>query len=87
MVSLVYLAARASEEACCELRRAGYQVTEAFSVPEALWLCSQHYAETVVISAEFTDSAVIEVYRRYYTVQLKTDAHPQDIFTELPAAS
>ena len=87
MVSLVYLATRASDEACCELRRAGYQVIEAFSVPETFWLCCQHYAENVIISADFTDSAVVELYKRYHTLQLKADARPQDVFTELSAAS
>ncbi|MGC2696841.1 MAG: hypothetical protein WA738_13735 [Candidatus Angelobacter sp.] len=87
MVSLVYLAKCASDAFCGELRRAGYHVAEAFSVPETFWLCSQHYAETVIVSADFDDPALEHLQQRYNTLRMKAHASPGDVFAELSAAN
>lgn len=90
MLSLVYLAhgsLGASDPVCRDLRQGGNTIVEAFSVHEALWLCSQHHISTVVISAEFDDHQLHELSQRYVTIQLKFDASSRDVLGKLAAAS
>jgi hypothetical protein len=90
LLSVVYLAHDAHgapDSFCRDLRNGGNRVIEAFSVHEALWLCTQHYLSTVIVSATFGDHQLHELRQRYVTIKLKHDTRSSDVLGELAHAS
>jgi CheY-like chemotaxis protein len=83
MFSLVYLTADSHNVIAEPLRSAGYQVWEVFNVAEALWTCSQHYVNVILIDAAFQDPEVAVLNARYLTIQLKRAATEKDAAREL----
>lgn len=86
LLSVVYLTDDLADPLCRKLREAGHLVSEAFSVDEALWLCSQYRASIVVISAKFRDPKLFELQQRYSTIKLVVDTL-EDTLAELAKAS
>lgn len=88
MLSFVYLAPAhgAPDLVCRDLRNGGNSVIEASSVPEAVWLCTQHHISTVLVSAGFDDRQLHELRQRYVTIKLKYDSRSSDVLGALAKA-
>jgi len=90
LLSFVYLthdAHGAPDSLCRDLRNSGNRVIEASSVHEALWLCTQHYLSTVIVSATFDDHQLHELRQRYVIIKIKHDTCSSDVLGELAKAS
>lgn len=93
MLSFVYLAHDAHDahgapdSVCRDLRKGGNTIVEAFSVHEAVWLCTQHHVSTVIVSASFDDRQLHDLRQRYVTIKLKHDTRSSDVLGQMAAAS
>jgi hypothetical protein len=61
----------------------GYQVWEALSVSEVLYLIEHEAVDAVVIAPEVEDKEVVNVQLRNITIQLEENAKLQDLIWEL----
>ena len=80
MTSLIYLSTCAPSVIADDLIRAGYQVWEALSVSEVLYLLEhQKEIEVVLIAPDVEDRELIAAQLRRPTIQLKPRATAQDV--------
>jgi ABC-type nitrate/sulfonate/bicarbonate transport system ATPase subunit len=49
----------------------GYHVCEAFSVSEAVWLCTQNHIGIIVVAHDFEDPEKVELRKRFVVFNLK----------------
>jgi hypothetical protein len=83
VISLVYLSKRAPSRLADELMACGYQVWEALSVSEVLYLIEHEAIDLVVISAEVEDKELIRDQLRNISIQLQENAKLEDVIWEL----
>lgn len=83
MVSFVYLRNEFSRAFASELFVPGYCVHEAFSLSEAVWLCTQQHLGIVVIADNFEDPETGRLQSSYITMSLKPDLTVKDFLWEL----
>jgi hypothetical protein len=83
MISLVYLSNQAPTKLASDLMTFGYQVWEALSVSEVLYLIEHETVNAVVIAPEVEDKELVSVQLRNITIQLQEDAKLQDLIWEL----
>jgi hypothetical protein len=48
-----------------------YHICEAFSVSEAIWLCTQHHIGIVIVAHDFKDPEKLELRKRFVVFNLK----------------
>jgi len=80
---VVYLSNQAPSKLADELMARGYQVWEALSVSEVLYLIEHEAVDVVVISAEVEDKELIRVQLRNISIQLQDNAKLEDAIWEL----
>jgi hypothetical protein len=83
VISLVYLSNQAPSKLASDLMACGYQVWEALSVSEVLYLLEHETVHVVVIAPEVEDKELVSVQLRNITIQLERDAKLQDLIWEL----
>jgi hypothetical protein len=49
----------------------GYHIYEAFSVSEAVWLCTQHHIGIIVVAHDLEDPEKVELRKRFVVFNLK----------------
>jgi hypothetical protein len=82
-ISVVYLSKQAPSKLADELMACGYQVWEALSLWEVLYLIENEAIDVVVISAEVEDRELIRVQLRNISIQLQENAKLEDVIWEL----
>jgi hypothetical protein len=83
MISVVYLTATSDEPGCRDLSVLECQVLEAFSIAEAIWLCTQRCASVVVISSSFEDQPELSQLEQHFaTIRLGRASSPKDYLRE-----
>lgn len=87
MVSLIYLKRPASSSSNDELLHAGYDVREALSVPEAIWLCTQHYARIIVVDTGFDGADTAQLEARYITIKRDAETTVNELLSKLALAA
>jgi hypothetical protein len=91
MISVVYLSNQSPSQLADGLIANGFQVWEALSVSEVLYLLEHEAVNVVVISPEVADKEVVSVQLTNITIKLEADAKLQDVIWELsnifPSAS
>jgi hypothetical protein len=65
------------------MKACGYQVWEALSVSEVLYLLEHETVNAVVIAPDVEDKEVVSVQLRNVTITLEQDAKLQDLIWEL----
>lgn len=83
VISLVYLSNQAPSKLADRLTACGYQVWEALSVSEVLYLIEHEMVHAVVIAPEVEDKELVRVQLRNITIQLEQDAKIEDLVWEL----
>jgi hypothetical protein len=83
VISVVYLSNQAPSELADGLMACGYQVWEALSVSEVLYLIEHEAVDAVVIAPEIEDKELVCVQLRNITIKLEKDAKLQDLIWEL----
>ena len=87
MKSLVYLRDESSRSPV-ERLGAGYHICEAFSVSEAVWLCTQHHIGIIVVAHDFKDPERVELRKRFVVFDLKSNTTIRELRWHLtPEAS
>ena len=81
--SIVLLNTHAASDMACALTGAGFDVWEALSVSEVLYLCEHHTIDLVVIAAGVEDPEMIALQMGRTTVQLNNNATAEDVLWEL----
>jgi hypothetical protein len=86
MISFVYLRNAASRSLLSEHLEPGYHFHEAFSVSEAVWLCTQKHLGTIVIAENLECSEVSEIENCYATFCLDPHITVNELLCHLTAA-
>jgi len=81
MLSIVYLSSTPSEALCWDRCLGEYQIFEAFTIAEAIWLCTQCCTSFLVISAGFQDCAELsQLEQQYSTIRLVSTSPTPELF-------
>lgn len=89
MISFVYLRTEASRSLAGEIPLLGSHIQEAFSVSEAVWLCTQHHLGIIVVAENFEETETRQLRERFVIVTLKPDTTVSELLWKLmlPEAS
>jgi hypothetical protein len=83
MQSFVYLRDELSRPLTSAFFVPGYHFQEAFSVSEAVWICTQQHLGIVIIADNFQDSETEQLERRYISRRLKPETTAEELLGEL----
>jgi predicted lactoylglutathione lyase len=83
VISLVYLSNQSPSKLADDLIACGYQVWEALSVSEVLYLLQHETVNVVVVAPEVADKELVAVQQRNITILLLRKAKLQDVIWEL----
>jgi len=83
MISFVYLRNQASISLASELQASGYHVHDAYSVSEAVWLCTQQHLGIIVIGDNLEQAEIAQLQGRPFTFRLNSKATVKDLLSEL----
>lgn len=83
MTSFVYLRNEASHSLANEILLLGSHIEEAFSISEAVWLCTQHHIGIVVVAYNFEDPESLELRQRFLVVDMKPDTTARELLLQL----
>jgi ABC-type nitrate/sulfonate/bicarbonate transport system ATPase subunit len=57
----------------------GYHIYEAFTVSEAVWLCTKHHIGVVIVAHDFKDPERVELRKRFVVFNLKPNTTLQEL--------
>jgi hypothetical protein len=83
MISFVYLRNALSHSLANEMLVRGLHSEEAFSVSEAVWLCTQHHIGIFVIADNFEDREKLKLRQRFRVVDLKPGMTARELLWKL----
>jgi hypothetical protein len=83
MIAFVYLRNAGSRSLLSEQLVAGYHIHEAFTVFEAVWLCTQQHLGIIVIADNLECSEVSQVNNHYVTLRLTPQTTMKELFCHL----
>ena len=86
MISFVYLRNAASRPLLSEQLVPSYHIHEAYSVSEAVWLCTQKHLGTIVVAENVECSEVSELENCYAMFCLKSHTTVKELLYQLAAA-
>jgi hypothetical protein len=81
--SIVYFTTHAPTRLGEALLARGYQVFEALSISEVLYVCEHHNIAVILIAHDVEHFGLDEITSRYLTIQLKPAATERDVLWEL----
>jgi hypothetical protein len=83
MLALVYLKTCAQSPLTSELISAGYQVIEAATVPEVVWLCTHFHRRIVLVDWKFEDPELAHLEKAYVMLKLRPDITLEQLIWEI----